>query len=216
VVAGKDDEDFIDGEDDLADVLGEYDQDGQNFDDERPPPEEEEGPRRGGSNDDFFDQTLKALKTGRARAKLNLSAQEMEQVTQEVLYRMDKAYTDDMSSIKARRPALEKIKFVDSALHVMRKVQLQPMLLDFDVLSVRPCNVGGSEVARLSKWIADSCVWMQFIKKWIQPLDDGSLPNVGVRTKMLEMVNRMPGTQCEVITADYRLVDHTHFMRRSL
>lgn len=153
VVAGKDDEDFIDGEDDLADVLGEYDQDGQNFDDERPPPEEEEeAARRGGSNDDFFDQTLKSLKTGRARAKLNLSAQEMEQVTQEVLYRMDKAYTDDMSSIKARRPALEKIKFVDSALHVMRKVQLQPMLLDFDVLSVRQCIVRG----RLPRGIADS------------------------------------------------------------
>lgn len=160
-MASKDDEDFIDGEDDLADVLGEYDQDGQNFDDERPPPEEEEGARRDANSDDFFDQTLKALKTGRARAKLNLSAQEMEQVTQEVLYRMDKAYTDDMTAIKNRRPALEKIKFVDSALQVMRKVQLQPMLLDFDVLSVRLFDDGrgcGDRQSRSIAWLTYSNV----------------------------------------------------------
>lgn len=137
VVADKDDDDFIDGDDDLEDVLGEYNQETQRFADERPLPDDEHpSAGRGMSNDDFFDQTLKSLKTGRSRAKLNLSAQEMEQITQEVLYRMDKAYTDDMQAIEQRRPALEKIKFVDSALHVMRKVQLQPMLLDFDVLSV--------------------------------------------------------------------------------
>lgn len=164
VAANKDDEDFIDGDDDLADVLGEYDQDTQRFDDERPMDEEPAATRA--SKEDFFDETLKALKTGR-RNKLNLSPQEMEQVTQEVLYRMDKATSDDLVAISERRPALEKVKFVDSALHIMRKVQFQPMLLDFDVLS--------------------------FIKKWIQPLEDGSLPNVGVRTKMLDMVSKMPG-----------------------
>lgn len=162
-VATKEDDDFIDGDDDLADVLGEYDQDRQHFDDERPleelaPPQEQK--------DDFFDRTLKSLKTGRARSKLNLSPQEMEQITQEVLYRMDKAYTDDLASIADRRPALEKIKFVDNALHILRKLQFQPMLLDFDLLTI--------------------------VKKWIQPLENGALPNVGLRTKMLEMVSKMP------------------------
>ncbi|TDH69293.1 hypothetical protein CCR75_005017 [Bremia lactucae] len=177
-VATKEDDDFIDGDDDLADVLGEYDQDRQHFDDERPleelaPPQEQK--------DDFFDRTLKSLKTGRARSKLNLSPQEMEQITQEVLYRMDKAYTDDLASIADRRPALEKIKFVDNALHILRKLQFQPMLLDFDLLT---------------EWID----WMenktsireQIVKKWIQPLENGALPNVGLRTKMLEMVSKMP------------------------
>ncbi|RLN73166.1 hypothetical protein BBJ28_00011067 [Nothophytophthora sp. Chile5] len=162
----KDDEDFIDGDDDLADVLGEYAEDRQQFDDERPM---EELPSRAATQEDFFDETLKSLKTGR-RAKMNLSAQEMEQVTQEVLYRMDKAYADDLASIAEHRPALEKIKFLESALHILRKVQFQPMLLDFDLLT-------------------------QIVKKWIQPMDDGSLPNVGVRTKMLDMISKMPGTQ---------------------
>lgn len=162
-VATKDDDDFIDGDDDLADVLVEYNQERQQFDDERPlndvqPLQEQK--------DDFFENTLKSLKTGRARAKLNLSPQEMEQITQEVLYRMDKAYADDLASIAAHRPALEKIKFVDHALHMLRKMQFQPMLLDFDLLTI--------------------------VKKWIQPLEDGTLPNVGLRTKMLEMVSRMP------------------------
>ncbi|ETI47791.1 hypothetical protein F441_08040 [Phytophthora nicotianae CJ01A1] len=162
-VATKDDDDFIDGDDDLADVLGEYAQDRQQFDDERPLDEQEPTQEQ---KDDFFDRTLKSLKTGRSRSKLNLSPQEMEQITQEVLYRMDKAYADDLASIAERRPALEKIKFVDNALHILRKIQFQPMLLDFDLLTI--------------------------VKKWIQPLDDGTLPNVGLRTKMLEMVSKMP------------------------
>ncbi|KAG1691961.1 hypothetical protein DVH05_025941 [Phytophthora capsici] len=163
VVANKDDDDFIDGDDDLADVLGEYAEDRQQFDDERPLDEPEQTQQQ---KDDFFDRTLKSLKTGRSRTKLSLSPQEMEQITQEVLYRMDKAYADDLASIAERRPALEKIKFVDNALHILRKIQFQPMLLDFDLLTI--------------------------VKKWIQPLDDGSLPNVGLRTKMLEMVSKMP------------------------
>ncbi|KAE8891970.1 hypothetical protein PF005_g11873 [Phytophthora fragariae] len=162
-VATKDDDDFIDRDDDLADVLGEYDDDRQQFDDERPLDEPQQTQEQ---KDDFFDRTLKSLKTGRSRTKLSLSPQEMEQITQEVLYRMDKAYADDLASIAERRPALEKIKFVGSALHVLRKLQFQPMLLDFDLLTI--------------------------VKKWIQPLEDGTLPNVGLRTKMLEMVSKMP------------------------
>ncbi|CAI5742389.1 unnamed protein product [Hyaloperonospora brassicae] len=162
-VTTKDDEDFIDRDDDLADVLGEYAEDRQQFDDERPMEEREPTQEQ---KDDFFDRTLKSLKTGRARTKLNLLPQEMEQITQEVLYRMDKAYADDLASIAERRVALEKIKFVDSALHILRKIQFQPMLLDFDLLTI--------------------------VKKWIQPFEDGTLPNVGLRTKMLDMVSKMP------------------------
>ena len=135
-VATKDDDDFIDRDDDLADVLGEYAEDRQHFDDERPIDEANNTQEQ---KDDFFDRTLNSLKTGRSRAKLNLSPQEMEQITQEVLYRMDKAYADDLASIAQRRPAFEKIKFLENALHVLRKVQFQPMLLDFDLLTVRVC-----------------------------------------------------------------------------
>lgn len=157
----KDDDDFIDKEDDLADVLGEYDEDQQNFDDERPVETAERTEQR----EDFFDQTLKSLKTGR-RSKLNMSVQEMEQVVQELLYQMDKAWADDQASLADGKPALERIKYVDKALRVMRKHQLQPMLLDFDLLSI--------------------------VKKWISPLDDGTLPNLGMRSKMLQMITRLP------------------------
>lgn len=109
----------------------------QRFEDERPM---DDLPSRASKDDEFFEETLKSLKTGR-RSKMNLSVQEMEQITQEVLYRMDKAYADDLVSISERRPALEKIKYVDSALRIIRKQQLQPMLLDFDLLSVRDCVV---------------------------------------------------------------------------
>ncbi|EGZ22870.1 hypothetical protein PHYSODRAFT_324166 [Phytophthora sojae] len=167
-VATKEDDDFIDRGDDLADVLGEYDDDRQQFDDERPLGGEPEQTQQ--HKDDFFDRTLKSLKTDRSRTKLSLSPQEMEQITQEVLYRMDKAYADDLASIAERRPALEKIKFVDSALH--------PMLLDLDLLTI--------------------------VKKWIQPLEDGSLPNVGLRTKMLQMVSKMT-VVLVTFTADFSI-----------
>lgn len=32
----------------------------------------------------------------------------------------------------------------------------------------------------------------QIVKKWIHPLEDGTLPNVGLRTKMLNMISHMP------------------------
>jgi hypothetical protein len=32
------------------------------------------------------------------------------------------------------------------------------------------------------------------VKKWIQPLEDGALPNVGLRSRMMDMVSKMPGT----------------------
>ncbi|GLE02372.1 hypothetical protein PINS_up011210 [Pythium insidiosum] len=164
VVRTREDDEFIDQEDDLADVLGEYDQEDQKFDDERPL---EDDPRQPGrtKDEDYFEQTLKSLKTGR-RSKMQLSVQEQEQIVQEVLYRLDKAHADDLASIAERRPALERIKYVDEAVRVLRKHQLQPTFLDFDLLS--------------------------FIKKWIQPLDDGTLPNLGVRTKLLHMVARLP------------------------
>jgi len=163
VVRTREDDAFIDNDDDLADVMDEYNDD-QKFDDERPVGEDEGDENR--KQSDFFDDTLKSLKTGRGRRKMHLSVQEQEQIVQEVLYRMDKAHADDLASMAKRLPALERIKYVDEAIRVLRKLQLQPTFLDFDLLS--------------------------FIKKWIQPLEDGTLPNLGVRTKMLHMVSRLP------------------------
>jgi hypothetical protein len=114
----EEEDDFIDKEDDLADVLGEYNQDRQEFDDERAPDggeyddddEEQEGRgRKPFKETDFFDETLKSLKTHRGRTKMNLSVQDMEQITQELLYRMDKAQQDDQKSIQEGKPALEKV-----------------------------------------------------------------------------------------------------------
>lgn len=135
VAPTKDDDDFIDREDDLADVLGEYEQEKQQFDDERPVDRVEQ--EAVFEEDTYFDDTLKSLKTGRRNSKMNLSVQDMERVTQELLFQMDKAWADDQNAISSGRPALARIKFVDNALQIMRKQRLQPMLLDFDLLSVR-------------------------------------------------------------------------------
>ncbi|OQR98561.1 hypothetical protein ACHHYP_08323 [Achlya hypogyna] len=164
-VRTKEDDAFIDNDDDLDDVLNEYGNDKQEFHDERPDEDDEPSSRRQ-REPDYFDETLKSLKSGRAKSKMALSQQEMESLTQELLYRMDKAHSDDVQAMEEHRPALEKLKFVDNALMMMRKVQLQPMLLDFDLLGI--------------------------IKKWIQPMESGTLPNLSLRSKMLDMCQRMP------------------------
>lgn len=165
VVRTREDDAFIDGDDDLADVLGEYEQEDQRFDDERPMDELKTSRKE--EEEDFFDQTIKSMKSGRrGRSKTNLSIQEQEQMVQEVLYRMDKAHADDLVSMSEKRPALERIKYVDQAIRMLQKQLLQPTFLDFAVLGI--------------------------IKKWIQPLEDGTLPNLGVRTKLLQLIGRLP------------------------
>jgi hypothetical protein len=149
VVRTREDDAFIDNDDDLADVMDEYNDD-QKFDDERPVGEDEGDENR--KQSDFFDDTLKSLKTGRGRRKMHLSVQEQEQIVQEVLYRMDKAHADDLASMAKRSPALERIKYVDEAIRVLRKLQLQPTFLDFDLLSVRECAVG-SYLDGENKWV---------------------------------------------------------------
>ncbi|ETV80206.1 hypothetical protein, variant 1 [Aphanomyces astaci] len=169
VVRSKDDEAFIDEEDDLDGVLGEYNQDNQHFHDERPDEEDEEGgrySRGGGHEEDYFEDTLKSMKPGRGRGKMKLSQQEIESLVQEVLYKMDKAYNDDQVSMERKVPAFEKLKLVDKLSTLLRKVQLQLPMLDFNLLEI--------------------------IKKWIHPKESGELPNLGLRTKVLDIVQRLP------------------------
>ncbi|RHY16021.1 hypothetical protein DYB36_003677 [Aphanomyces astaci] len=109
VVRSKDDEAFIDEEDDLDGVLGEYNQDNQHFHDERPDEEDEEGGGYsrgggGGHEEDYFEDTLKSMKPGRGRGKMKLSQQEIESLVQ-------------LSTL-------------------LRKVQLQLPMLDFNLLEV--------------------------------------------------------------------------------
>ncbi|RHY79380.1 hypothetical protein DYB26_000546 [Aphanomyces astaci] len=135
VVRSKDDEAFIDEEDDLDGVLGEYNQDNQHFHDERPDEEDEEGGGYsrgggGGHEEDYFEDTLKSMKPGRGRGKMKLSQQEIESLVQ-------------LSTL-------------------LRKVQLQLPMLDFNLL------------------------------EWIHPKESGELPNLGLRTKVLDIVQRLP------------------------
>ena len=166
VTRTKEDEDFIDADDDLADVLGEYDNDKQEFNDERPvgPDFEEEEEVKADSN--FFDETLKEMKSGRRRKGLALSPQELEQLVQEILYRMDTAQSADETAISEGKPGLEKLKLLDTVVDTLSKVQLQSTLLDFNLLEV--------------------------MRKWIQPSASGHLPNVGIRTKLLKVTKRLP------------------------
>ncbi len=96
----KADDAFIDNDDDLDDVLDEYGNDkqvpscrcnaprypmhAQEFHDERPDmdDDEDEAPQRQQRELDFFDETMKGLKSGRAKSKMSLSQQDMENITQ--------------------------------------------------------------------------------------------------------------------------------------
>ena len=168
ILQTKDDEDFIDEDDDLADVLGEYSHDKQEFNDQRPAgyDSEEDAIKKRREEENFFDETLKNLKSGRKKRGLALSPQETEQLVQEILYRMDTAHNADEISITEGKPAIQKLKLLDTVVDVLSKVHLQSILLDFNLLEV--------------------------MRKWVQPLANGSLPNVGIRTKLLNASRRLP------------------------
>ncbi len=78
-------------------------------------PDEEDGKKasRGQKSasepQNIFDETMKSLKTSRRRNKIDLSSQDLEQLVQEFLYRLDKAYQDDLASIEEGKPGLEKV-----------------------------------------------------------------------------------------------------------
>jgi transcription factor SPN1 len=118
---------------------------------------------------------------------------EMEDEVKNFLTRMEMAAEDDEQSIAEKKPAMKKLAMLNEVCEMLTKRTMQRMLLDFDLLTV--------------------------CKRWIQPLPNGTLGNVTVRQRLLEVISHMTGDtgivssdlkRSEIGKAVMSLLQHRH------
>ena len=182
----KEDDDFIDKDDDDEDALNELYRE-QHFDDERPLGSDEEdnarkkkknrygpsGSRKKGP--DHLSDTegepdnpiMAAVNKMKRKKKIPKKLTELEDEAREFISKMENAADDDVQAVKARRPAVKKLRMLGDVTEMLTKRDMQRSLLDHDILSS--------------------------VKRWIQPLPNGSLGNVTVRQRLIESIGNMSG-----------------------
>ena len=191
-VRTKEDDDFIDAEDEDPEALKELYAE-QHFDDERPSGEdsdEEEGGRRrkkskaknkrargpDALSDDELNgdeepenPLLAAVHRMKKKKKEVKKLSELEDIAREFLERMDTIGKEDMASIKARKPAMKKLQMLPDVIEMVTKRDMVRPLLEFNFLAVAG--------------------------EWIKPLPNGTLGNVTLRQKLLSSIATMTGEQ---------------------
>lgn len=180
----KEDDDFIDVEGEDEELVKEYYRE-QHFYDERPDGEDsDEGGRKskgkkGASKKrsrgpDALDEEDKkdennpimaAVNRMKKKKKTVHTFEELKAKAEEFVAKMELAAEEDELAIKEKRPGLKKLQMLDEAVAVMTNREMVRPLLESDVLMA--------------------------VKRWIQPLPNGSLGNVTVRQKMISVVAAM-------------------------
>ena len=188
-VRTKEDDDFIDAEDEDPDALRELYAE-QHFDDERgegTDSEDERARKKGGKGsgkgrkkgpDALSDDELNgdevpdnpimaAVHKMKKKKKKPKKLSELEDEAKEFLTLMQKAADDDDVAVKERRPATKKLAMLNETLDVLARKDLTRPLLDMDFLMVAAA--------------------------WVRPLPNGQLGNVTVRSKLLQAIGQMSG-----------------------
>ncbi|EME26446.1 Transcription factor IWS1 [Galdieria sulphuraria] len=103
------------------------------------------------------------------KSKNKKEEKNIKDLTEEVdnfLRRMMKAADDDLLALKAGKPATNKLKLVEEVEKNLRRVEYRELFLEQGLLSV--------------------------VKRWLDPLPDGSLPNASLRSRLLKMLDEFP------------------------
>ncbi|ERN07915.1 protein IWS1 homolog 1 [Amborella trichopoda] len=114
------------------------------------------------------DEEIKQLfKMGKKRNKKSeRSAEETAMLVEQFMARLEVAAEEDAELNRQSKPAINKLKMLPMLTEVLSKRQLQQEFLDRGVLSV--------------------------LKNWLEPLPDGCLPNINVRTALLNILADLP------------------------
>ena len=187
----KDDDDFIDAEDEDPDALKELYAE-QHFDDERGESDSEDEKAKkkkakgsknssgggvdkinlddddiGDENADATSALVMAVKRMAKKKKETKKLPELEMEATEFLKDMDAAADADDENIKNRKPATKKLAMLPKVLEMLARKDLQRSFLDLDLLGV--------------------------LKRWVQPLPSGSLGNVTLRKAIFDAISSMTG-----------------------
>jgi transcription factor SPN1 len=113
-------------------------------------------------DDQEADELTKFFKGGKKRKKIEHTPEEIAMFVEQFMAKLDVAAETDAELNCASKPAIEKLKMLPELIHVLEKRQLQQEFLDRGVLSS--------------------------LKNWLEPLPDGSLPNINIRTGILKLM----------------------------
>ncbi|KAL9263007.1 IWS1 homolog 1-like protein [Drosera capensis] len=167
VVAGNDSEDDKEG-------VRTYDDD--NFiDDSGVDPADRYGSDHGGASPSRYaqaeegeehDEIKELFSVGKKKKKSEKSAEEISFLVENLIAELDAAVETDAILNSQGRPAINKLKKLPLLNEALSKKQLQPEFLDHGILTT--------------------------LKNWLEPLPDGSLPNINIREAILKILTDFP------------------------
>ncbi|KAG5524328.1 hypothetical protein RHGRI_031112 [Rhododendron griersonianum] len=121
------------------------------------------------------DEVNELFKMGKKKKKGEKSAAEIAMLVERVMAELEVVAEEDARLNMESKPAINKLKKLPLLTEVLSKKQLQPEFLDHGVLTL--------------------------LKNWLEPLPDGSLPNINIRAAILKILTDFP-------------IDLEHFERR--
>ena len=173
----EEDDNFIDTTGEDADAVNELYSE-QYFGDDRPDREHKKpkGKKRRNNDDEAIEDNgnlepdnpimaaVHRMKK-KKRDKKNLS--EVEEEAKHFIHQMELAADEDETAIAERRPATKKLSILNEVCDMLKRRDMQRLLLDLQLLKV--------------------------CKRWIQPLRTGTLGNITVRQRLLDAISKMTG-----------------------
>ncbi|XP_068668397.1 protein IWS1 homolog 1-like [Aristolochia californica] len=116
-----------------------------------------------GEEDDEINQLFKI---GKKKKKTEKTAAEVALIVEHLLAELEVTAEEDAELNRQSKPAINKLKKLPLLIGVLSKKQLQQEFLDHGVLTL--------------------------LKNWLEPLPDGSLPNINIRTAILQILSDFP------------------------
>ncbi|CAL0331605.1 unnamed protein product [Lupinus luteus] len=112
------------------------------------------------------DEIKNLFKMGKKKKKNERSPAEIALLVENVMAELEVTAEEDAELNRQAKPAINKLKKLPLLTEVLSKKQLQLEFLDHGVLTL--------------------------LKNWLEPLPDGSLPNINIRTAILQILNDFP------------------------
>ncbi|CAK9173460.1 unnamed protein product [Ilex paraguariensis] len=112
------------------------------------------------------DDEIKQLFKGKKKKKTEKSAAEIALLVESVMAELEFVAEEDAELNRQSKPAINKLKKLPLLTEVLSKKQLQQEFLDHGVLAL--------------------------LKTWLEPLPDGSLPNINIRAAVLKILTDFP------------------------
>ncbi|XP_047327795.1 protein IWS1 homolog 1 [Impatiens glandulifera] len=166
-IAGGDSEDDHDGkrtldDDNFIDDAGLDPADRYGSDNERHSPSRYPQAEEGEEDDEI----AQLFKVGKKKKKHEKSAAEISMLVENVMAELEVVAEEDVELNRQSKPAINKLRKLPLLQEVLSKKQLQAEFLDHGVLTL--------------------------LKTWLEPLPDGSLPNINIREAVLKLLHDFP------------------------